>query len=62
MVVKKDPNLTEIEVIEWCKGKLAPFKRPKVAVFFDTIPRNPTGKILKRVLRDTYEASITAPE
>ena len=62
VVVRKDPSLTEAEVLEWCKGKLAPFKRPKVAVFIDVIPRNPTGKILKRVLRDTYEPSVTAPE
>ncbi|MCB1412526.1 MAG: long-chain-fatty-acid--CoA ligase [Xanthobacteraceae bacterium] len=62
VAVKTDPNLTEAEVLEWCKGKLAPFKRPKVAVFIETIPRNPTGKILKRVLRDTYESSLKAPE
>jgi len=62
VVVKNDPDLSETDVLEWCKGKLAAFKRPKVAVFIDAIPRNPTGKILKRVLRDTYETSLTAPE
>ena len=62
VVAKNDPDLSETDVLEWCKGKLAAFKRPKVAVFIDAIPRNPTGKILKRVLRDTYETSLTAPE
>jgi fatty-acyl-CoA synthase len=60
--VKTDPNLCEAELLDWCKGKLAPFKRPKVAVFVEAIPRNPTGKVLKRVLRETYEASVSAPE
>ena len=62
VVVKKNPNLSEVELLDWCKGKLAPFKRPKVAVFIDAIPRNPTGKVLKRVLREMYEARLSAPE
>ncbi len=62
VVVRKDADLSEANVLEWCKGKLAPFKRPKVAVFIDVIPRNPTGKILKRVLRDAYGQSVKAPE
>jgi acyl-CoA synthetase (AMP-forming)/AMP-acid ligase II len=62
VVVKKDADLSEAGLLEWCKGKLAPFKRPKVAVFIEAIPRNPTGKILKRVLRDNYEHNLRAPE
>jgi O-succinylbenzoate-CoA ligase len=60
VVVKKDESLTEAEVMEWCKGKLAPFKLVKAVVFTTDIPRNPSGKILKRVLRDQYV--ITANE
>jgi len=35
-------------------GKLARFKQPKDVIFTDAIPRNPTGKILKRLLRDEF--------
>jgi O-succinylbenzoate-CoA ligase len=54
IVVRKDDSLTEAEVIGFCEGKLARFKRPQAAVFVDEIPRNPSGKILKRVLREQF--------
>jgi O-succinylbenzoate-CoA ligase len=60
VIVKKDNNLTEAEVLEHCNSKLARFKLPKGAVFIDEIPRNPSGKILKRVLRDQFPGP--APE
>jgi acyl-CoA synthetase (AMP-forming)/AMP-acid ligase II len=46
--------LTEAEVLEHCQAKLARFKLPKQAVFVEEIPRNPSGKVLKRVLREQY--------
>lgn len=54
VVVKKDPSLTEREVLDWCNGKLARFKQPKAVAFIDVIPRNPSGKVLKRLLRDQF--------
>ncbi len=54
LVVKQDSELTAQDIIEWCDGKLARFKQPKDVEFIDTIPRNPTGKVLKRILRDEY--------
>jgi O-succinylbenzoate-CoA ligase len=60
IVVRKDDSLTEADVIEWCKGKLAPFKLVKTVAFVTEIPRNPSGKILKRILRDDFK--VTAPE
>lgn len=54
IVVRSDPALTEADVINYCQGKLAGFKQPKAAVFVDEIPRNPSGKILKRVLREQF--------
>ncbi len=42
-------------VVEHCRGHLAHFKCPKRVLFADTLPRNPSGKILKRDLRKTYE-------
>jgi acyl-CoA synthetase (AMP-forming)/AMP-acid ligase II len=45
-------NATTNELIEHCRGQLARFKVPKAVVFVDALPRNPSGKVLKRELRD----------
>ncbi len=51
-VVKGDPNLTESEVIQYVDGKVSPAKRLRGGVIFiDQIPKNPSGKILRRELR-----------
>jgi acyl-CoA synthetase (AMP-forming)/AMP-acid ligase II len=60
VIVNKEDGLTETAVLEHCNGKLARFKLPKGAVFVEEIPRNPSGKILKRVLRDQFPGP--APE
>ena len=54
VVVRKDYNISEDNILRYCDGKLARFKQPKGAVFVDEIPRNPTGKPLKRILREQY--------
>jgi len=54
VTLKPDENLTEAELLDWCQGKIGRFKIPKKVVFTDQIPRTPTGKILKRVLRDQF--------
>ena len=54
IVVPKDDALTAAEVLDYCRGKLAGFKQPKAVEFVDEIPRNPSGKILKRVLREQF--------
>jgi acyl-CoA synthetase (AMP-forming)/AMP-acid ligase II len=54
IVVRTDAALNAAEVIEYCRGKLAGFKQPKGVEFIDEIPRNPSGKILKRVLREQF--------
>jgi acyl-CoA synthetase (AMP-forming)/AMP-acid ligase II len=54
LVLKEGKELTEEELIEWCQGKIGKFKIPKKVVFTDSIPRTPTGKILKRVLREQF--------
>ena len=51
---KPDETITEEELIEWCQDKLGKFKIPKMVVIVDSIPRTPTGKVLKRDLRDIY--------
>ena len=45
---------TADEIIGYCREKLARFKIPKAVEFSDDIPRNPSGKILKRILRERY--------
>ena len=54
VVVKTDDALTAEEILSYCQDKLARFKQPTAVEFIDVIPRNPSGKILKRVLREQY--------
>jgi acyl-CoA synthetase (AMP-forming)/AMP-acid ligase II len=61
IVVKKGDALTEQDVIAITKGKLACYKSIKTAKFVEAIPRNPSGKILKRALREQF-ADVKAPE
>ena len=51
-VVKKDPNLTEQQVRDYCEKNLAGYKKPKYVVFRADLPKTPVGKILRRELRD----------
>jgi long-chain acyl-CoA synthetase len=51
-VVKKDPNLTEQQVRDYCEANLAGYKKPKYIVFRADLPKTPVGKILRRELRD----------
>lgn len=52
-VVKDDPNLTETEIVQYIHEKASPAKRLHGGVvFIDEIPKNPSGKILRRELRE----------
>jgi len=51
IVVKAGQTLTEDEVIAHCNTHMAGFKAPKRVVFADSLPKNPSGKLLKRELR-----------
>ncbi len=51
VVVKKDDSVDEASVLAHCDGKLARFKMPTAVRFIDAIPRNASGKALKRDLR-----------
>ena len=44
----------EAELIQYCRQKLAGFKRPRSVVFINSLPRNVMGKVLKRELREQY--------
>ena len=47
------PDL-EAELIAWCRERLAAYKCPKSVDFEDELPRHPTGKLYKRLLKDRY--------
>jgi len=51
-VVKKDPALTEQDVLTFCRDKLTGYKRPRQVVFRDELPKTNVGKILRRELRE----------
>ncbi len=51
-VVRKDPRLTEAELLEHCRANLTGYKVPRSIVFRDALPKSPVGKILRRELRD----------
>ncbi len=57
IVVRSSDSLREAEVLDYCRGRLARFKQPKAVAFTDEIPRNPSGKILKRLLREQFPGS-----
>ncbi len=52
--LKPDTEATEEQLIAWCREELAGFKCPKSVDILEALPRNPTGKILKRDLRKPY--------
>lgn len=56
VIVKKDPELTEAQVREFCKSNLTGYKQPRLIEFRESLPKTPVGKILRRELRDSRKA------
>lgn len=56
VVPKAGRALTEAEVLAHCQQHLAGFKAPKAVVFTEALPKNPSGKLLKRELRQRHQA------
>jgi len=56
VVVKKDPALTETQVLEHCRHNLTGYKMPRVVEFRTELPKTPVGKVLRRELRDQKTA------
>ncbi len=48
----------EQEIIAFCKQEIAGYKVPKRVFFVDALPRNPSGKIMKNMLRQKFEKEI----
>jgi acyl-CoA synthetase (AMP-forming)/AMP-acid ligase II len=56
VVLRDNHQAAEAELIDYCKDRLAGYKKPKSVEFLEELPKNPSGKILKRVLREKYWA------
>ena len=54
VVLRQGMEATEDEMIEFCRGKLGGFERPTSVDFAARLPRNATGKVVKRELREPY--------
>jgi len=54
VVVKKNPALTEEQLIEYCREHLTNYKRPHYITFASELPKSNVGKILRRELRERY--------
>ena len=54
VVPKKETKIESTAIINHCRKNIARFKVPKRIFFTEELPRNPSGKVLKRVLRETY--------
>ncbi|HXH22300.1 MAG TPA: hypothetical protein VNN10_09730 [Dehalococcoidia bacterium] len=54
VVLKKGASASEQELIDFCRDKLGGFERPRSVDFVEALPRNASGKVLKRELREPY--------
>ena len=54
IVKKEGSNVTEDDLISFCKDRIASYKKPQSVDFIDEVPRNASGKVLKKVLREPY--------
>jgi acyl-CoA synthetase (AMP-forming)/AMP-acid ligase II len=56
VVLHLGSTVTERELLDWCKERIAGYKRPRSVAFIDeaAMPRTATGKILRRILRDRW--------
>jgi acyl-CoA synthetase (AMP-forming)/AMP-acid ligase II len=58
IVVTSDSNTDEQTIINHCEKNLSRYKLPRKVIFVESIPRNPAGKILKRVLREQFTQGV----
>ena len=54
VVRRPDAQVTPDEIIAWARQQIASYKAPRSVEFIDALPRNPSGKILRRELREPY--------
>jgi long-chain acyl-CoA synthetase len=58
VVARPGAEATPAEIIAWARERIAGFKTPKSVDFIEALPRNPSGKILRRELREPYWAGV----
>ena len=58
VVAKPGSKLSEVELIEFCRARLAHYKCPQSIEFCESLPKTATGKVLKRELRKKYQMGI----
>ena len=56
VVLKESQKISEDELITWCEGKIAGYKKPKSVIFVDQLPKSPVGKVLRGKIRKLYGA------
>ncbi|NVM54875.1 MAG: acyl--CoA ligase [Candidatus Helarchaeota archaeon] len=56
VIPKKDKTLNEQEIINWCKGKIASYKKPKSVLFTKTFPLTPVGKVQRAKVKKIFGA------
>jgi long-chain acyl-CoA synthetase len=54
IIAKTGRAITESEVIDYCRSKMAVYKAPRKVFFVKELPRSPAGKVLKRLLVNQY--------
>jgi malonyl-CoA/methylmalonyl-CoA synthetase len=52
VVVRNDPDLTQDAIVAFCRDQLASYKKPRVVVFVESLPRNALGKVQKHLVRE----------
>ena len=54
IVLNEGESATEAEILDFCRDKMAGFKRPRSVVFVDELPRTSTGKVQRKVIREKF--------
>jgi len=60
VVLRQDMQATEQDLISYTRDRLAHYKCPSSVVFSALLPRNASGKLLKRELRRVYQEELSA--
>ncbi len=58
IVLKEGQEATAQEIIDYVRGRIAKFKAPRLVEFVDSLPQGPTGKLLKRKLREMVKMQL----
>jgi fatty-acyl-CoA synthase len=58
VVIKPGSTVSDVELIEFCRARLAHYKCPQSIEFCESLPKTATGKVLKRELRKKYQTEI----